>query len=113
MTASANALLESLSSGMKLEVAALAQVGARDALAVSPGADATAQAVATLAADDGSTASHASYLPSSNVRHRQGRGILRGCVGHGRRQGMLCQLAGPSPVFYSFSLETTPSLDGS
>ena len=31
----------------------------------------TAQAVATLAADDGSTVSHASYLPPSNVRHHQ------------------------------------------
>ena len=59
MTASANALRESLSSGMKLEVAALAQVASRDAIAV-----------ATLAADDGSTVSHASYLPPSNVRHR-------------------------------------------
>ena len=48
MTASANALRESLSSGMELKVAALAQVAA--------------QAVATLAADDGSTVSHASYL---------------------------------------------------
>ena len=56
MTASANALRESLSSGMELEVAALAQVAT--------------QAVATLAADDGSTVSHASYLPPSNVRHR-------------------------------------------
>ena len=64
MTASANALQESLSSGMKLEVAALAQVAA--------------QAVATLAADDGSTVNHASYLPPSNVLHRRGRGILRG-----------------------------------
>ena len=53
MIASANALRESLSSGMKLEVAALAQV--------------TAQAVGTLAADDGSTVSHASYLPPSNA----------------------------------------------
>ena len=44
MTASVNALRESLSSGMELEVAALAQVAA--------------QAVATLAADDGSTVSH-------------------------------------------------------
>ena len=33
MTASANALRESLSSGMKLEVAALAQVASRDAIA--------------------------------------------------------------------------------
>ena len=41
-------------------------------------ADATAQAVATLAADDGSTISLASYLPPSNVRHRRGRGLLRG-----------------------------------
>ena len=64
MTTSANALWESLSSGMELEVAALAQV--------------TAQAVATLAADDGSTVSHASYLSPSNVGHRQGRGLLRG-----------------------------------
>ena len=64
MTASANALWESLSSGIKLEVAALAQV--------------TAQAVATLAADDGSTLSHVSYLLLSNVRHRRGRGLLRG-----------------------------------
>ena len=56
MTASANALRESLSSGMKLEVAAPAQVAA--------------QAVAMLVADDGSTVSHASYLPPSNVRHR-------------------------------------------
>ena len=46
MTASANALRESLSSGMKLEVAALSQVAA--------------QAVATLAANDGSTVSHTS-----------------------------------------------------
>ena len=98
MTASANALRESLSSGMKLEVAALAQVAA--------------QAVATLAADDGSTVSHASYLPLSNVRHRQGRGLLRGCVGHGRRQGMVCQLAGLYPVFYFSSPETAPSLHG-
>ena len=51
MTASANALRESLSSGMELKVAALAEV--------------TTQAVATLAADDGSTVSHASYLPPS------------------------------------------------
>ena len=64
MTASVNALRESLSSGMELEVAALAQVAA--------------QAVATLAADDGSTVSHASYLSLSNVRHRRGQGILRG-----------------------------------
>ena len=56
MTASANALRESLSSGMELEVAALAQVAA--------------QAVATLATDDGSTVNHASYLPPSNIRHR-------------------------------------------
>ena len=56
MTASANALRESLSSEMELEVAALAQVAA--------------QAVATLAADDGSTVNHASYLPLPNVRHR-------------------------------------------
>ena len=78
MTASANALRESLSSGMKLEVAALAQVASRDATPAYPGVDATAQAVATLAADDGSTVSHASYLPPSNVRHRRGRGLLRG-----------------------------------
>ena len=64
MTASANALWESLSSAMELEVAALAQVAA--------------QAVATLAADDGSTVSHASYLPPSNVRHLRGWGLLRG-----------------------------------
>ena len=69
MTASANALRESLSSGMKLEVAALAQVTSRDAIAAQPDADATAQAVATLAADDGSTVSHVSYLPPSNIRH--------------------------------------------
>ena len=56
MTASANALRESLSSGMELEVAALAQVAA--------------QVVATLAADDESTVSHVSYLSSSNVQHR-------------------------------------------
>ena len=56
MTANVNALRESLSSRMELEVAALAQVAA--------------QAVATLAADDGSTVSHASYLPPSNVQHR-------------------------------------------
>ena len=62
MTASANALWEILSLGMDLEVAAFAQVAA--------------QAVATLAADDGSTVSHASYLPPSNVRHRRGRGLL-------------------------------------
>ena len=49
---------------MELEVAALAQVAA--------------QAVATLAADDGSTVSHVSYLPPSNVRHGRGRGLLRG-----------------------------------
>ena len=78
MTASANALRESLYSGMKLEVAALAQVASHDAIAVSPDADATAQAVATMAADDGSTVSHASYLPPSNVWHRRGRGLLRG-----------------------------------
>jgi len=78
MTASANALQESLSSGMKLEVAALAQVASRDAIAALPDTDATAQAVATLAADDGSTVSHTSYLPPSNVRHRRGRGLLRG-----------------------------------
>ena len=64
MITSVNALWESLSLGMELEVAALAQVAA--------------QAVATLAADDGSTVSHASYLPLSNVRHRRGRGLLRG-----------------------------------
>ena len=64
MTASANALQEGLSSGMELEVAALAEVAA--------------QAVATLAADDGSTVSHASYLPPSNIRHRRGQGLLRG-----------------------------------
>ena len=64
MTASANALRESLSSGMELEVAALAEVAA--------------QAVATQAADDGSTVSHAFYLPPSNVRHRRGWGLLRG-----------------------------------
>ena len=64
MTASVNALRESLSSGMELKVATLAQVAA--------------QAVATLAADDGSTISHTSYLPPSNVRHRRGRGLLRG-----------------------------------
>ena len=64
MTASANALRESLSSGMELEVAALAEVAA--------------QAVATLATDAGSTVSHASYLPTSNVQHRRGRGLLRG-----------------------------------
>ena len=64
MTASANALRESLSLGMELEVAALAQVAA--------------QAVAMLAADDGSTVNHASYLPLSNVQHRRGRGLLRG-----------------------------------
>ena len=64
MIASANALRESLSSGMELEVATLAQVAA--------------QAVAMLAVDDGSTVSHASYLPPSNVRHRRGRGVLRG-----------------------------------
>ena len=62
MTASVNALRERLSSGMELEVAALAQVAA--------------QTVATLAADDGSTVIHASYLPPSNVRHCRGRGIL-------------------------------------
>ena len=78
MTVSANALRESLSSGMKLEVAALSQVTTRDAIVTLPDADATAQAVATLAADDGSTVSHASYLPPSNVRHRRGRGLLRG-----------------------------------
>ena len=66
MTASVNALRESLSSGMKLE----AQVASRDAIAAEPDADATAQAVATLAADHESTVSHASYLPLSNVRHR-------------------------------------------
>ena len=64
MNASANALQESLSSGMELEVAALAQVAA--------------QAVATLAADNGSTISHMSYLSPSNVRHRRGRGLLQG-----------------------------------
>ena len=64
MTASANALRESLSSGMELEVAALAQFAA--------------QVVATLAAEDGSTVSHASYLLPSNVWHRRGRGLLRG-----------------------------------
>ena len=64
MTASANALRESLSSGMELEVAALAQVAA--------------QAVATLATEGGSTIIHASYLPPSNVRHRRGWGLLRG-----------------------------------
>ena len=64
MTASANALLESLSSGMELEVTALAKVAA--------------QAVAMLAADDGSTVSHASYLTPSNVLHRRGWGLLRG-----------------------------------
>ena len=53
MTASANALRESLSSGMELEVAAFAQVAA--------------QAVATLAADDGGTVSHTSYLAPSNA----------------------------------------------
>ena len=58
MTASANALRERLSSGMELEVAALTQV--------------TAQAVDTLAANNGSTVSHASYLPPSNVRHNRG-----------------------------------------
>ena len=63
---------------MKLEVAALAQVASRDTIAAQPDADATAQAVAMLAADDGSTVSHASYLPPSNVRHRRGRGLLRG-----------------------------------
>ena len=78
MTASANALRESLSSGMKLEVAALAQVVNRNAIVAYLDADATAQAVATLAADDGSTVSHASYLPPSNVRHCRGRGLLRG-----------------------------------
>ena len=78
MTASANALRESLSSGMKLEAATLTQVVARDAIAVQPDADAIAQAVATLAANDGSTVSHASYLPPSNIRHRRGRGLLRG-----------------------------------
>ena len=35
-----------------------------------------------LAADDGSTVSHASYLPLSNVRHRRGRGLLRAAVVH-------------------------------
>ena len=55
MTASANALRESLSSGMELEVAALAQVAAQE--------------VATPAADDGSTVSHVSYLPPSNIWH--------------------------------------------
>ena len=64
MITSVNALWESLSLGMELEVAALAQVAA--------------QAVAMLVADDGSTVSHASYLPPSNVRHRRGRGLLRG-----------------------------------
>ena len=78
MTASANALRESLSSGMKLEVAALAQVASRDAIAAELDADVTARAVATLVANDGSTVSHASYLPPSNVRHRRGRGLLRG-----------------------------------
>ena len=78
MTASTNALRESLSSGMKLEVAALAQVAYRDAIPAYLDADVTAQAVATLAADDGSTVSHASYLPPSNVRHRRGRGLLQG-----------------------------------
>ena len=58
MNASANALRESLSSGMELEVAALAQVAA--------------QAVATLVAEDGSTVIHASYLPPSNAWHRRG-----------------------------------------
>ena len=78
MTASANALRESLSSGMKLEVAALAQVAARNTIAAQTDADAAAQAVVTLAADDGSTFSHASYLSPSNIRHRRGRGLLRG-----------------------------------
>ena len=78
MTASANALRESLSLGMKLEVSALAQVASHNAIVAEPDADATAQAVATLAADNGSTVSHASYLPPSNVRHRRGRGLLRG-----------------------------------
>ena len=64
MTASATLCATALSSGMKLEVAALAQVAA--------------QAVATLAADDGSTVNHVSYLPPSNVRHRRGWGLLRG-----------------------------------
>ena len=77
MTASTNALRESLSSGMKHEVTVLAQVASRDAIAALPDADAMAQAVATLAADDGSTVSHASYLPPYNVRHRRGRGLLR------------------------------------
>ena len=49
---------------MELEVAALAEVAA--------------QAVATLAADDESTITHASYLPPSNVRHHRGRGLLQG-----------------------------------
>ena len=62
MTASVNALRESLSSGMELEVAALAQVAA--------------QVVATLAADDGSTVSQVSYLRPSNIRHRRGQGLL-------------------------------------
>ena len=64
--------------GMKLEVAGLARVAARDAIAALPDAHTTAQAVTMLAADDGSTVSHASYLPPSNVRHRRGRGLLRG-----------------------------------
>ena len=59
MTASANALPENLSSGMELKVTALAQVAA--------------QAVATLAADDGSTVSHASYLSPSTVGGACGR----------------------------------------
>ncbi len=70
MTASANALWESLSLGMELKVATLDQVAAL--------AQVAAQMVATLAANDGSTVSHASYLPPSNVRHRRGRGLLRG-----------------------------------
>ena len=113
MTASANALRESLCLGMKFEVAALTQVTARNAIAAQTAVDATAQPVATLVVNDGSTISHGSYLPSSNVRHRRGRGLLRGRVGHGRRQGMVCQLAGPYPLFYSSSLETAPSLHGS
>ena len=53
---------------MKLEVAA------RNAIASLPDTDTTAKPVAMLAADDGSTVSHASYMPPSNVRHRRGQG---------------------------------------
>jgi hypothetical protein len=67
MTASGNALRESLSSEMKHEVAALPQRAARNAMRAQQDIAATTKALAMPTAEDESAARRASYVPTSKV----------------------------------------------